>query len=94
MTPTEMQLLVTFRRPHVHLEEICEHYLGLSEAVAKQRAGLNALPFPTFRAGGSRKAPILVRISDLAAAIDTAADSAEREWERAQVVAAETNKDY
>jgi len=85
MTQTELQLLALHRAPSVRLEDICEHYLNLSPTVARQRAALNSLPFPTFRMSGSGKAPHMVKISDLAKHIDAAHETATTEWENSQV---------
>jgi hypothetical protein len=82
---TEMQLLALFRQPTVRLEDISDHYLHLSPPVARQRAALNQLPFPTFRLTDSQKAPVMVKISDLAAHIDAKRDTAQAEWEHSQV---------
>lgn len=38
MTPTEIQLFVLHRGPTAQLEDICEKYLSLSPAVARQYA--------------------------------------------------------
>lgn len=85
MTDTELKLLVLFRQHSVHLETICEHYLGMSPTVARQRAALNTLPFPTFRTGDSAKAPLMVKVADLAAVIDAQHSNARSQWEQAQL---------
>lgn len=71
MSSTESQLLAVHKAPTVKLEDICEHYLGLSPTVAKQYAAKNQLPVTTFRLTSSAKAPLMVKISDLAALIDS-----------------------
>lgn len=85
MTATEIQLLALHKRVAVRLDEISEHYLGLSPMVARQRAALHQLPFPTFRINGSAKSPLMVRVADLAAHIDKQHASAEKKWELSQV---------
>lgn len=82
---TEIELLALHRAPAVKLEAICELYFGMSPVVARQRAALNRLPVPTFRATDSAKAPLLVRVTDLAKHIDACRDKAAREWEASQV---------
>lgn len=82
---THLQLLALHRAPAVHLEAICEHYLSLSPAVARQRAALNALPFPTFRMNDSAKAPLMVKIADLAKHIDQQHQLATAGWEASQL---------
>jgi hypothetical protein len=84
MSPTEFQLLAIHKGP-VPLDEICERYLRLSREEAMRQAALNQLPFPTFRLSPSRKAPILVHLSDLANHIDTSRESAKSAWEHSQV---------
>ena len=82
---TELQLLAIHRAAAVRLEDICEHYLNLSPTVARQRAALNTLPFATFRMNGSAKAPLMVKISDLAKHIDQQHQVATEGWEASQV---------
>jgi hypothetical protein len=83
-SPTRVELLAVYRAPVVQVESICEKYLNLSWHTAKARAALNLLPFPTFRMGDSRKAPLLVRVGDLAEYIDKQRDEAQREWALSQ----------
>lgn len=82
---TQLQLLALHRAPAVRLEAICEHYLNLSPVVARQRAALNTLPFPTFRMTDSGKAPLMVKIVDLAKHIDATHEVASAEWENSKV---------
>lgn len=84
MTPTEVTLLALHKRVAVQVEEISEHYLGLSPLVARQRAAMNKLPFPTYRITESAKSPLLVNISDLARHIDEQHEAAQKEWQRSQ----------
>ena len=84
MTPTELKLTAIHQGPVVRLADVCEKYLHLTYPEAQRRAALNQLPFPTFRLG-TRKAPLMVNISDLARVLDEAAAEAAREWERSQV---------
>lgn len=85
MTPTEIQLFVKYREPAVRLDDICDHYLGMTPAVARRRAALNTLPFPTFRASDSAKSPLLVRVGDLAAHLDARHEAAAEEWKVSQL---------
>lgn len=82
---TEIELLALHRAPAVKLDDISEHYFGISPLVARQRAALNRLPVPTFRASDSAKAPVLVHVKDLAKHIDSRRESAAKEWENSQV---------
>lgn len=85
MTPTELQLLALHRAPTVCLDDISETYLSLSPERARRAAALNQLPFPTFRLTDSQKAPVMVKLSDLAAHIDGAHRCAKDSWEHSQV---------
>ncbi len=60
----------------VRLDDICESHFNLSKSVARRLAAQNKLPIPTFRLRDSQKAPLMVRKTDLAAHINTAADKA------------------
>lgn len=86
MNDVEFKLWAAFRgAPAVRLEDICDQYLGLSWAVARNQAALNLLPFPTFRLGGSQKAPLMVQVKDLARHIEEAHQCAKASWEKSQV---------
>lgn len=85
MTPTEFQLFVTYRDTVIPVDRICEKYLNLTPPEARRRALLNKLPFPTFRVVESQKAPIMVKLTDLASHIDRKHKQAEQSWERSQV---------
>jgi len=80
MNKTEILLLMQFESPTIPLEEICELYLSLSKATAKQRAKAGTLPVPAFRLGESQKAPWLIHAQDLASFIDQKRAEAKREW--------------
>lgn len=84
MSPTELQLLALHRAPAVCLDAICEGYLSMNRETARAAAALNRLPFPTFRLHESRKAPVMVKVSDLAAHIDGVHRCAQREWQHSQ----------
>lgn len=85
MSGTELHLLALFKAPVVRLEDVCEHYFGLSIKTANDRAITNKLPIPAFRLVDSQKAPFMVKISDLAAHIDNAQQLAAELWEKSQV---------
>lgn len=85
MTPTEQMLLGIHKAPAVQLQAITEHYLSLSWEAAMKQARTNRLPIPTFRMRDSRKAALLVKITDLAAYIDRKAEESRVQWEAAQV---------
>lgn len=85
MTPTEFQLFVAHRDTVIPVDSICEKYLNLTPPEARRRALLNKLPFPTFRVVDSQKAPMMVKLTDLAAHIDSKHKQAEQSWEHSQV---------
>lgn len=72
-----------FKPPTVRLDDICAEFFGMDRAKAYQRANLNALPVPTFRAG-SRKSPRLVHLDDLAKWLDEQRAAARSEWQRSK----------
>ena len=85
MNDTELKLLAIHKGPAVPLDKICERYLNMSIKTAIEAAALNRLPFPTFRLGESRKAPLMVNIKDLATHMDEGHRCAKASWERSQV---------
>ena len=85
---TAFALLARFESPTVRLEEICEEYFGMARDKAYQKASLNELPVPTFRASDSQKAPRLVHVDDLAHYLDSQRTKAREEWERSNTIPA------
>lgn len=81
---TALALLARFQSPTVKLEDICREYFGLDRSKAYQKAALNELPIPTFRAAQSQKAPRMVHVDDLARWLDEQRTKAREEWERSQ----------
>lgn len=80
MTPTEKQVIETYGGPMVPLKDICKPFFNLSYRTACSKAKRNQLPIPAWRLVDSRKAPLLVRASDLASYIDSKAQSAQKDW--------------
>lgn len=85
MTPTEIKLTAIHKGPVARLSDISKAYLGMEYAEAAKLAALNTLPFHTFRLRESRKAPLMVTVSDLAAHIDAVSECAKEEWDNSQV---------
>lgn len=85
MTPTELALLACHRSPVIALEHICKDHLGVGYERACELAALNRLPLPTFRLTESKRAPLMVHYSDLAAFIDSTRETAAASWERSQL---------
>lgn len=85
---TTFALLARFETPTVKLEDICAEFFGMSKEKAYERASVNALPVPTFRATDSQKSPRLVHIEDLGRLLDAQRSKANEEWKRSQTTAA------
>ena len=62
-------LLAEFGCAEIPLAQVAPKYFGLAPAKAKQKAALNLLPVPAYRAG-SQKSPWLVNAQALAAYLD------------------------
>lgn len=82
---TAFALLSRFESPTVKLEDISEEYFGMKKEKAYERAAVNQLPVPTFRASESQKAPRLVHVDDLARWLDEQRARAREQWEKSQV---------
>lgn len=57
----------------------------MGKGTAYEKAALNELPIPTFRAAESQKAPRLVHVDDLARWLDEQRARARQQWEKSQV---------
>lgn len=84
-------LLIEFGGFDIPLNEVAEKYLGLSPAKANNYARLHKLPFPTFRAWSSQKAPRMVNAHELALYLDKQEKREQREYEALRAAAAESN---
>lgn len=82
---TAYALLARFETPTVHLDQICEEFFGLAPKKANEKAALEELPVPTFRARDSQGAPRLVHLEDLAKWLDKQRAAAREQWEKSQV---------
>lgn len=67
-SPTLFMLMSIYPGPTVKLEDIADHYFGVSPRTAQARVTAGRLPIPAFRI--NQKAPYLVHLSDLAQFID------------------------
>ena len=85
MTPTELKLTAIHKGPVARLSDISRQYLGMEYAEAAKLAALNRLPFHTFKLRDSRKAPLMVTVSDLAKHIDSSSECAKKKWDYSQV---------
>lgn len=86
MQSTYFGLLAEFGTAEIPLDNICEKYFGLSEKEAYNRASLNKLPVPTYRAG-FQKSKRLVSAAVLAELLDARKSKAQLEWKRFNNVA-------
>lgn len=85
MTDTEITLLAVHRSPMVPLADICRQYFGVGITEARRKASLNLLPVPCWRLVESQKAPLMVRLTDLAAFIDSSSAEAREAWTKSQI---------
>lgn len=85
MTPTELMLFAVHRAPVVPLEDVCEKYLRIELAQARNEAGRGTLELPTFRLRDSQKAPLMVSLKELATYIDSKSAEAKSQWVKCQV---------
>ena len=85
MSPTEVMLLAVHRTPLIPLSEICDRYFNVDIRKARGQAALNQLPVPAWRLVDSRRAPLMVRLSDLAAYIDTRGDAEKVQHAKSQI---------
>ncbi|SDG21780.1 Pyocin activator protein PrtN [Onishia taeanensis] len=69
-------------RGELPLDEVAPRYFGISARTASARAGAQALPVPTYRAGDSQKSPWLVSAVDLAKYLDDRKAEAHEMWQR------------
>ncbi|SEM32299.1 pyocin activator PrtN family protein [Halomonas caseinilytica] len=69
-------------RSELPLDEVAPRYFGISARTASTRAGAQALPVPTYRAGDSQKSPWLVSAVDLAEYLDEKRAEAHKMWQR------------
>lgn len=85
MTNTEITLLAVHKSPLVPLKDICKPYFNCGIEEARRQAALNLLPVPAWRLLESRKAPLMVRVTDLAQYIDSQGDAEKVRWQQSQI---------
>ena len=83
---TELLLYARYEQPYVRLEDICQEFFGLSERKAKMAAAAQELPVPVVRVTASKKSPMMVKLSDLAAYLDSRHETYSNTWEKVQGV--------
>ena len=79
------QLIQQHGAAMVPLDDICKKHFGCAKKKAREKARLNMLPVPTWRLIDSQRAPLMVRLADLAAHIDAQADAAAAEHAKSQI---------
>ena len=80
---TTFLLMAQFNKALVPLKEVCDEFFGCSLRTATQKANAGTLPIPILKCdGASKKSPLLVHVSDLAALIDLRREEAKKEWEQ------------
>ena len=73
-------LIARYGGRDVPLSDVCERYFGVSPEIAARNAAKGTLPIPCYRASASRKAPLLVRVDDLAEILDSRYEKARSTW--------------
>ena len=74
-------LAMKYQSPVVPLEVIVKDFLPhLKIETAKKRAAVQDLPFPTFKAEDSNKAPYMVNIADVALWLNKQSQISKQDW--------------
>ena len=81
---TTTLLFLEHEAADIPLDVVAEKYLGMAARAAGNKAAKGELPFPAYRPG-SQKSPWLVRITDLAAWLDSERAKAQRDFESRRV---------
>lgn len=76
---TVFLLMAEFGESDIPLERVAPKYFGIESKKALQKAALQQLPVPCFRAG-TQKSPWLVSVHHLAKYLDEKRAEAEKEW--------------
>ena len=82
---TAYLLMAQFESPTVALKDIALQYLGMTPGEAQREANMNRLPIPTFRLRDSQKAPLMIKVDDLAKHIDNIHAIAMTAWKNSQI---------
>lgn len=77
------QLIEQYKSPVVPLEKVIADFLPhLNLATANKKASVQDLPFPTFKADKSKKAPYMVYVSHLAKWLQPHIDVSNSDWSK------------
>ncbi len=82
---TNFALLARFESPVIELKEVCNEFFGITVKTAKQKIKGQDFPVPTFTLVKSERAPVFIKVEDLAAYIDKQYQLAQQEWSQVNV---------
>jgi hypothetical protein len=79
---TNFALLARFGTPVINLKDVCQEFFGITPKTAKQKIKALDFPVPTFTLVKSERAPVFIKVEDLAAYIDEQYKQASHDWQR------------
>ncbi|MEW6995972.1 pyocin activator PrtN family protein [Colwelliaceae bacterium MEBiC 14330] len=79
---THFALLARFESPVINLNDVCQEFFGITPKTARQKIKALDFPVPTFTLIKSERAPIFMKVEDLASYIDKQYKQAALEWQR------------
>ncbi|MCP4991168.1 MAG: pyocin activator protein PrtN [Colwellia sp.] len=79
---TNFALLARFETPIINLKDVCQEFFGVTVKTAKQKIKGQDFPVPTFSLIKSERAPVFIKVEDLAAFIDKQYKVAANEWQQ------------
>jgi len=71
--------MAQYNKAVIPLSEFCKDYLNITEFTAKRKYSEGNLDLPLFRYEESQKAPLFIRVQDLAEHIDAKAEKAKKQ---------------
>lgn len=74
-------LMAEYGAADIPLEKVAPKYFGIESKKANQKAALQQLPVPVYRAG-TQKSPWLVSAVDLAKYLDAKREEAAQQWQK------------
>jgi len=79
---TNFALLARFESPVIELKDVCQEFFSITVKTAKQKIKGQDFPVPTFSLIKSERAPVFIKVEDLAAFIDKQYKAAANEWQQ------------
>lgn len=79
---TNFALLARFESPVIELKDVCQEFFGITVKTAKQKIKGEDFPVPTFSLAKSERAPVFIKVEDLANYIDQQYQEASFQWQR------------